>query len=245
MPVQPEDTVWLEWFIVITLYKDALMHYFAEVVNPDEYAGLSAERDSWMLSIASDKLIADEVYNTISITPESLRNEFDSLTEIPVIPDKRSIQCVQIQSDDVFAYETALSEGNSVDSIIESCDFWVLLSKDIPPSNITRPLLMEEIPGFRGEDVFAMLPGDTIAWSDLSPLFEDYTYTAFRLVEIFPQHTATFEEIEEDLYWIVRARLGEERTSIWLEELSEKYSLSINEDLLSSLPSDPALWITY
>jgi hypothetical protein len=244
MPVQPRDAVWLEWFIDITLLNDALMHYFLSV-NPEAYANLSVERDVWMLSIASDKLFADEVYSVIRITPGLIRDEFDNLTEIPIIPEKRSIQCVQIQSDDVHAYEAALSEGDSVDSIIEGCGFWKLLSKDYPPSNITRPLLMEEIPGFRGEEVFAMMPGDTVTWSSLSSLFEDYEYMAFRLVEIFPPHTATYEEIEHDLHLIVRARLEEERTSVWLEELGEKYSLVINEDILSSLPSDPALWITY
>lgn len=244
MPVQPNDAVWLEWFIDITLFNDALMLYFA-AVNPEAYADLSVERDAWMLSIASDKLFSDEVYIVISITPELIRGEFDNLIEIPIIPEKRSIQCVQIQSDDVQAYETALSEGNSVDSIIGGCGFWRLLSKDNPPSNITLPLLLEEIPGFRGEEVFAMLPGDTVTWSSLSSLYEDYEYMAFRLVEIFPPHMATFEELEEDLYHTVRARLEEERTGVWLEELEEKYSLVINQDILSSLPSDPALWITY
>ncbi|MCK4670912.1 MAG: hypothetical protein KAT47_00115 [Candidatus Aegiribacteria sp.] len=244
MPVQPYDAVWLEWFIDITLLNDALMHYFV-AVNPEQYANLSVERDAWMLSIASDKLFSDEVYSVIGITPELIRDEFDNLIEIPIIPEKRSIQCVQIQSDDVYAYETALSEANGVDSIIEGCGFWKLLSEDNPPSNITRLLLMEEIPGFRGEEVFAMLPGDTVTWSSLSSLFEDYEYMAFRLVEIYPPHTATFEELEEDLYQTVRVRLEEERTSVWLEELGEKYSLVINEDLLPSLPSDPALWITY
>ncbi len=244
MPVQPEDAVWLEWLIGITLLNDALMHYFAEI-NPEAYADLSVERVFWMMSIASDKLFADEVYDGIRIPQDLLHDEFDNLIEIPLIPEKRSVQCVQIQSADVATYETALSEGNGIDSIIEGCGFWKLLSKDSPPSNITRPLLMEEIPGFRGEEVFAMLPGDTVTWSSLSSLFEDYEYMAFRLVGIFPSHEATFEEIEEYLHQIVRARLEEERTSVWLEELGEKYSLSINEDILSSLPSDPALWLTY
>ncbi len=244
MPVQPNDAVWLEWFIDITLMNDALMHYI-KAVNPEAYADLSIERNAWMLSIASDKLFEDEVYSSIIINPGLIIDEFDNLTEIPIIPEKRSIQCVQIQSGDVNAYETALSEANSIDSIIEGCVFWSLLSKDNPPSNITRPLLLDEIPGFRGEEVFSMLPGDTVTWSSLSSLFEDYEYMAFRLVKVFPAHTATFEEIEQDLYQIVRARLEEERTSVWLEELGENYSLEINEDILQSLPSDPALWITY
>ena len=244
MPVQPGDAVWLKWFIDNTLLNDALRHYFASV-NPEAYLNLSAERDTWMLSTASDKLFEDEVYSGIRITPGLIRDEFDNLIEIPIVPEKRSIQCVQIQSDDVLAYETALSEGNSVDSIIEGCGFWRLLSKDDPPSNITRPLLMDEIPGFRGEAVFEMLPGDTVTWSSLSSLYEDYEYMAFRLVEVYPPHTASFEELEEDLYYAVRARIEEERTSEWLDELGEKYSLVINEDLLESLPSDPALWITY
>ncbi len=243
MPVKPSDPVWLEWFIETTLLNHALRQYFA-TIYPDTYADLLTERDEWMMSIASDKLFKDEVYSFISITPELLRDEFNNLNEIPIIPEKRSIQCVQVQIDDVVAYETAISDGNSIDSLISHFNFWMNLSKDDPPSNITRPLLRENVPGFRGDEVFSMEPGDTVTWSSLSLIYEDQMYLAFRLVEVLPPHEATYEDLEEDLYQIVYARLAEERTQAWLEELAEKYSLSINMDILPSLPSDPELWIT-
>lgn len=244
MPVKPSDVIWLEWFIDNTLTNDALMHYFM-AIDPEAYAEMLMDRDVWMLSIASEMLFANEVHSVVIVTPELLREEFDNLNEIPIIPEKRSVQCVIIQNNDIMAYETAISQGNCVDSLISSCDFWTYLSDDVPPSNITRPLFKEDIPGLRGEEVFAMQPGDTVTWSILSPLTENITYTAFRLVEIVPPHDATFEEYEETLHRIVRTRLEEERTIVWLEELGEKYSLTINEDVLSSLPSDPALWIEY
>ncbi len=244
MPVKPSDPVWLDWFIDNTLLNHALGQYF-ETIYPDVYADLLAERDEWIMSIASDKLFEDEVYNFISITPELLRDEFDSLSEIPIIPEKRSIQCVQVQSDDVMVYETAISEGDGVDSVISRFDFWINLSKDDPPSSITRPLLREDIPGFRGDDVFSLEPGDTLTWSSLSPIYEDQAYMAFRLVEVFPPHEATYEDIEGDLYQIVYSRLSEERTRTWLEDLAQRYSLSINMDVIPSLPSDPELWMTY
>ena len=243
MPVKPSDLVWLEWFIDTTLLNHALRQYFA-TIYPDTYADLLAERDEWMMSIASDKLFEDEVYSFINITPELLRDEFDSLNEIPIIPERRSIQCVQVHIDDVAAYETAVSHGNSIDSVISNFDFWVDLSKDDPPSNITRPLLIEDIPGFRGDEVFSMESGDTVTWSSLSPIYEGQAYIAFRLVAVFPPHEANYEDIEGDLYQIVFSRLSEERTRSWLEELARRYSLSINMDVLQSLPPDPELWIT-
>ena len=69
-------------------------------------------------------------------------------------------------------------------------------------------------------------------------------YIVFRLAKVFPSHLATYEDIEGDLYQIVYSRLAEERMRTWLEELAEEYSLSINLDVLPSLPSDPELWIT-
>ena len=243
MPVKPSDPVWLGWFIDTTLLNHALEQYFA-IVYPDMYADLLAERDEWMMGIASDRLLEDEVYSFISITPELLRDEFDSLNEIPIMPERRSIQCVQVQSDDIAVYETAISDGNSVDSVISRFDFWIDLSRDDPPSNITRPLLREEIPGFIGDDVFSLAPGDTLTWSSLSPIYEDQMYITFRLVKVFPPHEATYEDIEGDLYQIINSRLAEERTLAWLDELAERYSLSINMDVLQSLPSDPELWIT-
>ncbi|RKZ03155.1 hypothetical protein DRQ25_17985 [Candidatus Fermentibacteria bacterium] len=243
MPVKPSDPVWLVWFIDTTLLNHALEQYFA-TVYPGTYADLLGERDEWMMGIASDKLVEDEVYSFISITPELLRDEFDSLNEVPIIPERRSIQCVQVQSDDIAVYETAISDGSSVDSVISRFDFWMNLSKDDPPSNITRPLLREEVPGFRGDDVFSLAPFDTLTWSSLSPIYEDQMYIALRLVKVFPSHLATYEDIEADLYQIINSRFAEERTLAWLEELARRYSLSINMDVLQSLPSDPELWIT-
>ncbi|MCK5115721.1 MAG: hypothetical protein KAR44_03920 [Candidatus Aegiribacteria sp.] len=244
MPVKPSDPVWLEWFIDTTLLNCALRQYFA-TIYPDTYADLLTERDEWMMSIASDRLFEDQVYSFIIVTPDLLQEEFNNLIEIPIIPERRSIQCVQVHVDDVVAYETAISEGNGIDSLISRLDFWMNLSKDDPPSNITRPLLREDIPGFRGDEVFSMDPGDTLTWSSLSPIFENQMYFAFRLVEVFPPRFATYDDLEGELYQIVKGRLSEERTQVWLEELAEKYSLSINMDVLQSLPSDPELWITF
>ncbi len=242
-PVKPSDTGWLEWFVDTTLLNEALRQYY-EDTYPEEYTELLTERDDWMLGIASDKLFEDEVYSFISVTPELLQNEFDNLAEIPTIPQTRSIQCVNVTSDDVEAYETALALGIGIDPIISRCDFWTFLSEEDPPSNITRPLLREEIPGNRGDEVFAMQPEDTLSWSSLSPLYESYMYMAFRLVKVYPPHEATYEELETDLYQIVMARLMAERTGVWLKEMGEKYSLAVNEDILSTLPSDPSSWTT-
>ena len=242
-PVKPSDPDWLEWFIDNTLLNDALRQYY-EAVYPEEYAELLTEADEWILGIASDRLFEDEVYSFINVTPQLLQDEFNSLTETPIIPETRSIQSVRVVSDNVEAYETAVAEGNSIDPIISRCDFWTFLSEDDPPSNITRPLLREEIPGNRGDEVFALQPEDTLSWSSLSVLYEGYMYMAFRLVSIHAPHEAIYEELEPDLYQIVRARLMAERTGVWLEELGEEYSLTINEDILSTLPSNPALWPT-
>lgn len=242
-PVKPSDPDWLEWFINNTVLNDALRQYY-EAAYPEEYAELLTEGDEWILGIASDRLFEDEVYSFINVIPQLLQDEFNSLTEIPTIPETRSIQCVQVVSDNVEAYETALAEGNSIGPIISRCNFWTILSKDDPPSNITRPLLREEIPGNRGDEVFALQPEDTLSWSSLSVLYEGYMYLAFRLVSVHAPHEAIYQELEPDLYQIVSARLIAERTDIWLEELGEEYSLTINENILSTLPSDPALWPT-
>jgi len=242
-PTKPSEINWLEWFIGNALLNDALRQYFAETY-PAAYSELLIERDDWMMAVASDKLFEDEVYRSISVTPDLLLDEFHSLPEIPMIPETRSIQCVQVLRADVSEYERLLAAGSSVEQVVSRCNFWSNLSADDPPTNITYPLLRSEVPGNRGDEVFAMQAEDTLTWSSLTPLFEDYMYFAFRLVDVIPPHEGTYDELEPDLYKIVMARLTAEQTASWLDELSEEYSLEINEDILSTLPTDPELWET-
>lgn len=241
VPVQPSDSVWLMWLVKQTVSHKAFMEYLS-TVTPETLEDLLPLQREWMFETAFEQLYTDSVSSLIEITHDMLRNEYDSLNELPVIPESRSIQCVEVLGSIVDGYRSALLSGE-VDSFILECGFWQPLSQDSPPTSHTRPLSAEEIPGGNHEAVFSLDRHDTTGWSDPLPLVEDYSYFAFRLLCVYPPHEASFEEMEEELELIIRTRLEEERLNCWLLGLEKAYDLRINEEVLSSLPSDPALWI--
>jgi hypothetical protein len=228
------------WLAKQTLSHEAFMEYLSKV-TPETLEDLLPLRDEWMLETAFEQLYTDSVSSLIEITQGMLRNEYDSLNELPVIPESRSIQCVEVRSSVVDEYISALQSGE-VDSFILECGFWQPLSQDSPPTSHTRPLLAEEVPGGNHEAVFSLDRHDTTGWSDPLPLVEDYSYFAFRLRGVYPPHEASFDEMEEELELIIRTRLEEERLNCWLLDLEKACDLRINEEVLTSLPSDPALW---
>ncbi len=238
--VKPEDTTWVSWLAGRVLATEAMLSYISSV-SPEALDSIEHGRQTWMMSAASESLYTDAVSRQVEITPRILRDEYDSLNELPVIPEMRSIQCVWIPLDMVDEYRMALHSGD-IEQLVSEMGFWDFLLEDDSLSNIMRPLLPTEIPGRQGEAVFALDKGDTLHWSEPFPLVEDYSFFAFRLVKVFPSHEAAFEEIESELAMIIRTRLEEDRTNVWLLELEDRYELRINEEVLSSLPADPALW---
>ena len=65
----------------------------------------------------------------------------------------------------------------------------------------------------------------------------------FRLIDVVPEHVASFQEVVPQIERITRRRLEERRTLELLQDLEEKYSLRINTAALDSLPGDPGLWV--
>jgi hypothetical protein len=238
--VKPDNATWTAWLVRRLLSVEALLSYINSV-SPEALDSIERGRQSWMMSTASESLYTDSVSRLVEIAPGILRDEYDNLNELPVIPEMRSIQCIWIPIDKVDEYRIALYSGD-VAQLVSEMVFFDYLSEDDPPSSITRPLLATEIPGGHDEAVFSLGTGDTIQWSEPLNLVEDYSFFAFRLVGVFPAHEAAFEEIEGELNMIIRTRLEEDRTNEWLHELEDRYELRINEEILSDLPADPALW---
>jgi len=239
-PISPGDSVWTDWMLHRMLYVEALLSWMSSI-SPEAMDSIGSMCRTWMTATAAESLYRDEVSLRVQVTPEMVREEYDNLLELPVVPERRSIQCVWIPGDMVAGYRMARHQGNAADYVRDMV-FWDFLSEDDPPTNITRPLFSEEVPGGYGDSVFALGREDTTVWSDALSLTEDYSFFAFRLVRVYPAHEASFEEARSDLEAVVRARLEEDRTNAWLMELEERYHLEINEDILSGLPADPALW---
>jgi hypothetical protein len=64
----------------------------------------------------------------------------------------------------------------------------------------------------------------------------------FRLLDVLPERTATFEEARDQMRRMTRSRLEEQRTVEIMRKLEEKYNMVINEDILDQLPADIGSW---
>jgi hypothetical protein len=238
-PVAPEDREWMDWLVGRMLEVEAMIEYLS-VAAPDSMVLIAAERHAWMMQTAAESLYEDAVSSAVEVTVDQTMEVYGGLSELPVVPEKRSIECVEIRLDMVDEYRRALENG-TVEELLDELVVMVEFSSEDPPTRFTRPLEQDEVPGGHGEAVFSLEPGDT-GWSEPLDLVEGFSSFAFRLVEVHPRHEATFEEMSEELESVVRTRLEEERTNSWLLELEERYGLRINEGILDDLPPDPAMW---
>lgn len=231
-----------EWIVALL----DLVHFnaFAFSMLEDEFPhildSLETEADRYMLDIASDRFYAETVSSSVSVTVEYMQELYETAEPPFTIPEKRALQAVMIPQDSVPLYRRLSQEER--EDFIDAMPGFPSLAADARDPQFTIPLSTSEVPGFHGDEVFAMDPQDTVTW--LGPLDLHRTDFAclFRLVEVIPERPATFEEVEVQLMHMARNRLEEEVTVTMMNELEAKYGLVMHEEVLSRLPEDPGLW---
>jgi hypothetical protein len=138
-----------------------------------------------------------------------------------------------------MAFKQAVSTGGTPDWAGE-CDGLPSLSVAGGSSRITRPLAIEEIPANLGDSIFSA--GDTLEWFGPVPYSPIEAWLAIRLVEVLPQHPASFDEALPSIDAEIRASLGEIFLERWMERLETACGFEINESAMARLPVDPSEW---
>ncbi|OPL18147.1 MAG: hypothetical protein AVO35_06485 [Candidatus Aegiribacteria sp. MLS_C] len=236
----PADTAWL-----LTLLE--LIHYngYAFSVISGEHAevldSLEAERDVYLLEIAAEEFYTDTIASGVTVTEADMRDFFENMEEPLTVPETRSLQAVRMPRDSATVLMSLPEEQR--DERLAGMEGFPMLAADPENPQMTRPLEVTEIPGFYGDEVFLMDPLDTLSWLGPLELYSSNEVCMFRLLEVFPEREATFEEIQDRIMTMTRSRLEEQATVDVMRRLEDRYGMMINEDILSQLPEDPALWI--
>lgn len=237
--IDPANTTWINGFIDLMLYN-SYCRDLLEGESPELVDSLRIESEKYLLEIASEEFYADRIQSRVTVTRAYMEDLFENLEEPFRIPEKRILQAIHMPQDSIDIYQ--LLTRDEKDEFILGMPGFEYLAADSAQPQITRPLLVNQVPGFHGDEVFLIDPADTTSW--LGPLdLSDGELTAmFRLIEVIPERYSTFDEIEDRLRIMAQNRLEEQATMDVIRELEEKYGLVINQDILEKLPEDPGNW---
>lgn len=240
MPTQPSTPQWLYF-----LMDNMLIHHILNNVLADEAPhivdSIAVESESWILEMVAEELFQKVMEERIQITDDDIEYEFENLAAPIIIEEMRILEIALLPFDRIDEYEAAVAAGNQ-EQILTELPGYAHLQADSSGNRITIPVKMSEVPGGYGSEVFDIAPDNTTKWAGPFTLSESLGSALFRLVEVIPSREATFEECYPTLMQNAQTRIGELVLMQWLQELEEKYNLQINEEALSDLPDDPALW---
>jgi len=238
--VSPGSEAWLAAFSNVVLDRQAAVVYLAEHY-PWKLAEFQNGRDSVCMNIAVDLLYRDYVTDSIHVTEERISALYSELRDQMIVPEKRTILSVLLDDEQMSDFREALAAGTA-DILAEQLRGIPSIAADEENSHLSRPLITEEIPSGLGEALFGLDERDTTVWLGPVPYAPALCNVAIRLVDVIPEHTPGFEEAGFYLEDIAAAELENERFARWIEELSDRYGLVFNYQLIDSLQPDPGKW---
>ncbi|MCD4700968.1 MAG: hypothetical protein K8S24_03835 [Candidatus Aegiribacteria sp.] len=237
--IDPSDQVWLDGFIEFMVYN-SYGRTILESESPGIIDSLQIESERYLLDLASEEFYTDRILSTVTVTMADMEDLFANLEEPFTIPEKRVLQAIIVSQDSMDTY-LSLTPDEKDEFILRMPGFEYLVADSTLPQ-ITRPLKVNEVPGFHGDEVFLIDPADTSSWLGPLELNTETHVCMFRLIEVIPTRNATFDEVEDELRTMTRSRLEEQATVEVIRELEVKFDLLINEDILEELPEDPSTW---
>jgi len=237
--VDPADDNWIVVFTEVLHYNRYCRNIFEEEF-PEKADSIVALSERNLLDMASELFYDDMIQSTVTVTVEDMQELFNSLEEPLTIPEKRVLQAVILPRDSQPAYRRMTPEER--EQFHSSLPGFPYLSADTANPQITRPLTLDEVPAFHGEEIFLIDPSDTTTWLGPLDMYGGTQMCLFRLVDVIPERNALFEEVQDDLQIMTRNKLEEQTTIEVMQGLEEKYGIIINEEILDKLPEDPGTW---
>ena len=232
----PESPPW----VIHNLKNQAKLIHIANIYAtqyPQDYDNMMEDADSFALDQASEILFRENVTDRIEITDDLLRERFESMNSLPIVPESRVFLSVIIPGGLLEEAITLLEDGDAL------FDFGHPgYTEFLQPGNeyLSRPVFPTELP--HGMDVLLFqLEEDNTSWQRPLEIEEDL-YVIYRLVEIIHPHTASFEQLQSSIRRNLIMHLEEQSTMEWFCELEASHQYRINSEILSKLPIDPSAW---
>ena len=232
----PSSLLW----VIHNLRNQARLIYIADIYAaqyPQEYEDMMEGADDFALDQASEILFRENVTDLIVITDDLLRESFENMDSLPIVPESRVFQSVMIPGVLLEEAITLLEDG---DALLEFG--YPGYTAYLQPGNefLSRPVFPTELPHGMDMLLFLLEENDT-SWQRPVEIDEDL-FVVYRLIEIIPPHTVSFEQLESSIRRNLTMHLEEQRTMEWLCELEASHQYRINSEILGKLPVDPSAW---
>lgn len=240
--VRPDSPEWISDMIDI-LIMQCFYYEIMEQEAPETLDSIIGEADAFLLQITADRYYSETISTNISVTQADIVYEYENLQEPFMVEEKRVLRVARIPFERLDEFQSSVNE-EELDEFLSELEGIHYLAADSIAPQITRPLTFGQVPGGHGEEIFRLAPADTARWLGPFDIFADNDKVLIKLIEVFPERPATIDEAREDLSFLAQRRLEEQATITLIQQLEEKYELTVNEEILGDLPDDPGLWST-
>ncbi|MCK4806550.1 MAG: peptidyl-prolyl cis-trans isomerase [Candidatus Aegiribacteria sp.] len=240
-PVSPESETWLAALSIAVLSRQAAAVYLMNH-HPGEFAIAFAGSDSVSMRAAVDILYGCFVVDCVQVTEDYLYEMYSELRGELTVPEKRTVLCVLLNDgEETAAFKEAVLAGTA-NALAGQLRGPLSTSAGGSDQQLSRPLMVNEIPSGLGPALFQLDAGDTTTWLGPAPYAPELCWITIRLVEVEPEHKPDFEEARYLLEQLATSELMAERYSFWMEELTARYKPVLNYPLIDRLPPDPGEW---
>ncbi|MCK5785007.1 MAG: peptidyl-prolyl cis-trans isomerase [Candidatus Sabulitectum sp.] len=236
---RPYTTTSASW-VSHNLNNQARLSYITEIYaeeNPDDFITIQQEANDFAVDKASELLYTANVTNMVVVPDSMVLEAYSVMDSIPMMPESRIFESVAVSGD---VLDEALAMVNNGDDLLEFGNPGYREFLAPGTEFLSRQVYPTELPQSMETTLFLLEEGDS-QWQRPIEVVEDL-FVIYRLVEIIPPHTASFEEMYESIKLGLLVHLEEQRTMEWICELEQNYDLQINHEILGDLPEDPSLW---
>ncbi|MBN1435376.1 hypothetical protein JW921_11485 [Candidatus Fermentibacterales bacterium] len=227
-PGFPDDPEWVRGYCGILGLYDIMM-LEAEARGFDTLPDM---RDR--LASATGGVLLDAYYETVIgprsvATEEDLREFFEANSDMLIVPEMRSARVVVAYDDEQKDMLAGLLERGE-DPFDTGYGLGVLGGYTVPgDSTLIRPVPETHCPGGISEVLFSLEDTLQVVACTLST----GALVAVRLVDVLPEHPASFEEARADIEPIVRRNCENEFLADLVDSLSRAYPYEVNVEALS------------
>jgi hypothetical protein len=235
----PLESMSLQW-VFHNLQNHARLEETAgaySLLYPDDYAVLEGEADRFAMEYAGELLYTNRVTAEVSITEQMVIEAYESIEEIPMMPETRTFMSVVVPPEQLEeTVEFVSMGGDPTDLGYDGLPATLAHGH----SHLSRPVTPGQIPGNMATVLFMMESGNR-EWQRPMEVGEGL-FVLFRLDSVIPSSPATFDHLEASIRQNLRAHLEEQLMMDWIRDMEQKYRLEINTGILRDLPMDPAAW---
>jgi len=228
-------------FLVENMLGQSILARRLMETAPEDAESIRAAAGPFLESVAAESIYRDSVLSLCVPDSSSVIRTWEMVGDTLEIPERRALALLWFPEEGYADRFAEAGERGDLESVVPRMPVLRHLSAEGQPDWWTRPLRRRELPQSLADTVFSVALDDTVSWHGPLNAGERGGF-AFRLRRVFPRGPAGPEAGWPELAAMTRDRLIAERLEAWVSDLHRRYGVSVNRELVDSLPEDPELW---